>query len=563
MLLVRVVEIVVLFAAIVVVPLGLLAIARKDRHGADDRVERRVRRSFALAGVLLAIAFRFPATPWAKACSTIYVLACAAVAWLAVRRAMRRSRFRLEEAAIDLGLLYLVVGGAWAFAYANEMEVMGFAGLQCLLTSAHFHYAGFGACVVAGLLGRALPDRGVLRAAVRPVTIGIMSGVALLAAGIAAFRPLERVAAWVVAASLVGVGLLLVARSLRAGPAFARVALALAGVSTFSSGALAVWFSATGFEQLGLDALRTMIELHGLVNAIGFVTFGLVGLLVLRPASRAAPAGLPFSRLSGRGRAIGPGFFARQGVEDPSRTVTGLIDDFSEYARDDFDPSTLHAGVREFYERTNAFTLWVTPTWQPGWSLAARIWKAFARRMNQLNLPHDRAAVVHAVTSRMTALREDRDGRTSPRGWVRTYRRDDGSEGPAVYVAAYSSNARDGGRTMNIAFPLPVGNMTSVLRLDVLDVGGGVSLSTLAHPGESTDGDQGVYWVTPLGPVRLPLDETIRVWSARADEGWAARHPPPDGVPAETIELLATHDMWLLGMRYVRLVYHIARVARG
>ena len=557
--LVRLTELVVVLAAVLIVPLGLAATSTADRTGGRERFERAVSRAFPFAGLGLLAGLHWHGTTLALVTASLYAAACVAVAAIGARRFARRSRFRLEETALDLGHAYLVVGGAWAFAYVNDLTVMGFGGLQSLLTAAHFHYAGFGACVVAGLVGRALPSRGRVRALYVPATLGMMSGVALLAAGIAAWPPLERAAAWVVAASLVSLGLLVAGLAAGSGPGLARALLALAGLSTLFSGAMAAWFSATGFARAGYEELSTMVAWHGLVNALGFVGLGLLGLRLLRPPSRAAPGALPLSRLSGGGRAIGPGFFARAGAEDPGGSVTGLMDDLGAYAREGFDARAIDAAVRSFYEDTRAWTLYVSPEWRPGWSLAGRAWRSIARRMDQLNLPWDRAAVVLPVTSRLVSLREDRDGRPRPRGWVRTYRRPDGGEGDAVYVAAYASHLRDGIRYMNIAFALPTGNMTSLLRMDALPEGGGLSLSTLPHAGETSDGDQGVYFAHRFGVLRLPLDETIRVWPTGGDGGWVARHPPPDGVDPSAVALLAVHDMWLLGLRYLRLTYHMTR----
>jgi hypothetical protein len=119
---------------------------------------------------------------------------------------------------------------------------------------------------------------------------------------------------------------------------------------------------------------------------------------------------------------------------------------------------------------------------------------------------------------------------------VRTYA--DGAR-EAIYIAAYSSHARDGHRAMNIAFPLPWSNMTSILRMDLRD-DGGVSLTTLPRD-EARDGDQGVYLVVSGRGLRLPLDETIDVW-ANADGS-----------------LGAIHDMWIFGIRYLRLDYQLFR----
>jgi hypothetical protein len=87
---------------------------------------------------------------------------------------------------------------------------------------------------------------------------------------------------------------------------------------------------------------------------------------------------------------------------------------------------------------------------------------------------------------------------------------------------------------MNIAFPLPFSQMTSVLRIDH-ERGDGVRLTTARKATQDLRCDQGVY-LAGLGlTVRLPIDETIDVWM--------------DG------ELRATHTMWICGFHYLTLTY--------
>ncbi|MFO0568544.1 MAG: hypothetical protein U0263_22980, partial [Polyangiaceae bacterium] len=68
---------------------------------------------------------------------------------------------------------------------------------------------------------------------------------------------------------------------------------------------------------------------------------------------------------------------------------------------------------------------------------------------------------------------------------------------------------------------------------------------------------EGVWLSTALGAARLPLDETIEVWPARSDDGWCERLSCPNPVDPTTVSVLARHDMWLCGVRYVRLTYFI------
>lgn len=96
---------------------------------------------------------------------------------------------------------------------------------------------------------------------------------------------------------------------------------------------------------------------------------------------------------------------------------------------------------------------------------------------------------------------------------------------------------------MNIAFPLPFANLTSILRLEYREN----HLMLTSLPGQRK-GDEGVYLVTRLIPVRLPINETIRVWTAD--------HAPfPPAHSATT--LVARHDMWIFGLKFLTLKYHI------
>jgi hypothetical protein len=95
---------------------------------------------------------------------------------------------------------------------------------------------------------------------------------------------------------------------------------------------------------------------------------------------------------------------------------------------------------------------------------------------------------------------------------------------------------------MNIAFPLPGGHLSSVLRM--VPRGAGVSVST------RLGGDCGI-WLTVLGvPIRLPLSETIDVWTV--DDPAA---PAELRAWATGLTTIARHDLWLFGIHYLTLEY--------
>src|SRR5262249_45465496 len=172
------------------------------------------------------------------------------------------------------------------------------------------------------------------------------------------------------------------------------------------------------------------------------------------------------------------------------------------------DPDRVHAAIRAFYERTADFTLLVRAEWRPGFGRPSRIYKRLSRAVGQMNFPVDAGDRADCGVSRLVALDDGRDGRANVRAWVRWY----ADSGEAIYAAAYATHALGSQVYMNIAFPIPLGNLTSILRLAALDVGGkpdGVLLTTLPAPGQP--GDEGVYFANRLLPVRLPFDETNRV----------------------------------------------------
>lgn len=108
---------------------------------------------------------------------------------------------------------------------------------------------------------------------------------------------------------------------------------------------------------------------------------------------------------------------------------------------------------------------------------------------------------------------------------------------------------------MNISFPLPAGNLTSILRVDPNPVdSGGLVLSTLPH--KDGCGDEGIYFANRLRPFRLPLNETITVWQDESEQG-NLHFCGPVTTDIEHASINARHDMWLFGIHFLALDYRI------
>ncbi|CAN5364542.1 hypothetical protein BH09MYX1_BH09MYX1_10110 [soil metagenome] len=260
------------FAALVVVPLVL-----RSAFTEADRPLPRAFQWIAAASFALALVVR---TPIGGALVLPWGIAVTMMAGRAIAVQLRKVRsLSLPDVALTAAFVYLPVGAIWAGAYRLGVPIGRFAGLECLLTSAHFHYAGFGACALVALLGRELgKDAGYTY---RIGAVGTIVSIALVAAGITASHAVERLSAWTLLASVLLVDVNLVRLGLRSRGG-ARVLLLVAPLASVVAAGFAAHFAESGFATLDDYKLRRMLYLHGIVNAFGFVTLGLLGIWLRR-----------------------------------------------------------------------------------------------------------------------------------------------------------------------------------------------------------------------------------------------------------------------------------------
>ena len=495
--------------------------------------------------------------PWLAAMSLASVEALARLVWpMGQGVAEPRWVAGMRLAAIGYGW----VGACWLLAWAADMSVLGFSGIQNLLTAVHFHYAGFGACAAAALLWRHVRPAEKLLFTVTCTLL--VTGIASVAVGITvaehySVRWPEIGSAWLTSGAVWALAGFLLRISGRVPGTWRSWALTISAMCGLLAGTMSAWYSLRGFQALDEGLLNLMVRVHGLVHAFGFV--GLALLALPWPVGTSHPATLlPFSRLAAGAR-VGPEWFTRKGLLDDQKTASGLTDHFGDYASATLPAGDIHAEVAHFYDRTAYTQLRVVARWHGWLAWGGRIWAAMARRTGQLALPLDTDRP-EQIRSQIVPLRDAADGRLGVRGWVRTRMTERGEE--AIYVAAYATQQCEGRPYMNIAFPLPGGTMTSVLRVDATsgtrpDKPDGVLLTTLPDAAEPR-GQQGVFAVIPARRkvIRLPLDETIVVWPAPA-ENWKSSFRFGEQFPNDPPTLLAVHDMWIFGWPYLRLEYWI------
>jgi len=523
----------ILFAAFAVVPLTLFRVLESVSHTPAFFLNTLIWLlpigAFALAG-----SFVLPPGTVSGLLALPWGLVTLCMAALGIHFAGRAAN--LSDLSRAIGFLYILTGGIGLVAHQLGFPLLGFQGQIMLFTAAHFHYAGFVAPVLFGFLHECMEKK---RLSGTVVALGGISPL-LVALGIAYSPILEWLSVLVYSLTLILYSLLVFACVIPRATLWTKWFHLLSSGVIWVTMALAVTYGFGEWSGQHFLSLSAMILFHGWGNAVLFCFLGVLAWHATLMDQ--ATAGIPFSRIQGRGT-IGANIFAELGVLDPAaeKKPTGLVDNMQAYRGGQFDPVLLDPDIIAFYEHTDEHELQVTPRWNRAFRLPAKAYKAVSQRMEQMNFPLEAENDDLQVKSAILPIRDDKDGREHVRAWVRTCAQSQ----KAIYAALYSTHVSGGTRYMNIAFPLPYSQLTSVLRLQN---GAGRSLVLTSWPDETTPGDQGVYVVLNQKAIRFPINETITVWKS-------------PGSAKGNIE--ARHEMWLFGVKFLTLEYRIFRKAHG
>jgi len=196
-------------------------------------------------------------------------------------------------------------------------------------------------------------------------------------------------------------------------------------------------------------------------------------------------------------------------VNEPN---SGLMKDFQKLVGESFDPHRIDPRVKDFYERTTNYRLDVWSQWswffRPlGWLLVSLV----SRRIEQLNLPVSPLDTSRGMSSDVIQLLDQRHDEIVYTCWLRKVI----ATGDVVYAGFYSICQAPNypGPCVKVAFPLPQGNTTVVLKA-IAQADGSLVLSSAGR----RFGDPGYYRILQLDvdtrKIRLirALKESIHVY---------------------------------------------------
>ena len=541
---------VIALALLVLIPLVVRLADRPRRDGTRSLWYRLAVVSQPVTAVLGVISLTLDPGPTATLVALPWAVTTAIIAGFGGWRLASRGVWPIEELAVDAGLLYVVVGGI-ALILDRAGISLAFEPILITLTVVHFHYAGSVLPVAAGLAGRYAPG-GRLGRLLRVTTGIIILGPGIIAVGITATAlglPLAALIELVaVTFFTTAIAVFSVAVCVGVVPRLpSRVQQLLIGIASLSvtvSMGFAVVYGlarATGgtYAGLGAQSFGLMVRYHGSLNAYGFAVPALVGWRVAIPSTRARPPGIPLSRLRGGWR-IGTEFLERRGLTT-SDEVSGMVDRIESYAGAGFDPAAVAPPVRRFYERSGEYELDVEPDWASPWRQLAVLYRPIATRIQQLSVPLCPVSGETALTGRVVGV--ESEAQAGSRAWIRSNESRATGDGQMTYVGIYDRYC-EGRSFLRVAFPLPGGTLTGILRVENGgDDGDGLVLSS--HPAVGNSDDAGLYLVIWGVGLRLPLNETLVV-------------EPDSGTTVQ-----AVHCVELLGVRLFRLEYRIRQVTES
>jgi hypothetical protein len=477
-------------------------------HQASNRAERWLKNvmqsslPFAGAG---AIAVTLPAGADAGWWAAVWFFYTLLIAIGGLMRLLSRGFRPVEETLIDLGLLYIAVGGIWVLiSSAGWAQYLPYSESIVQLTAIHFHYAAFVLPLVTGFFGRYRAEGNRIRKRyfIRPyafLAFGVAIGPILVAVGLDQGPPVETYAVGIYVLVLAWLCLWWFWLSIDF-KTWTAMALRFSSLILLGTMTLSFLYSLGSMYQYNWLDIGEMVRYHGWFNAFGFSILAVLAWRSVHAPQRHMYGSFPISHLRANGY-VGNDIVIRRGWASKHEYTTGLIPNWRTFKSDQFNPDELNEGVKDFYVHTDTYSMNASVQWHRGFIRFSRFIHRVTERLGQVNIPPSGDI---RMEGELLAISDHKDGRKQVRAWLRK----NVQSGSPVFTALYSYHKKNGTTYMNIALPFPRGVITGVLKPEA-DGEGGLLLTS--HLRENARGDEGIYFTLGDWTIRTPMREWFYV----------------------------------------------------
>ncbi|MFD5409122.1 YndJ family protein [Streptomyces nojiriensis] len=273
----------------VIVTLGMLYVVPAGLRLIDPARLLRTARLWPLAAAPGALCLWLPRGLPATALASLYAAACLALAARAPLRLLRPRSPSPPAIAVATALVSPSIAATALVAERAGYRLFGFDLDILALTVPHFHFAGFTAALVAGLVCRAVGGRAETGGLARWAAYSVPAGTLLVLLGYFVDDWAELLGAVVLTGGMWAVALL-TWREIRpaTGDRTTRTLLATSAAVLVGTMLLALWWAVGEATGITHPTLTWMAATHGLGNALGFALCSVLAWRRLAADTRAA-----------------------------------------------------------------------------------------------------------------------------------------------------------------------------------------------------------------------------------------------------------------------------------
>ena len=534
----QIIELVLVSAGLIVIPLGIKARIQLSTH---DKITNLLTFLYPLAGGSLLLSVFLQIGWLSGSLSIIWFLYSILLSIKALKDLLLRGIYIHCETFIDVGLIYLSIGAVWFSASRFGFDLLSFSPFIVTLTAIHFHIAGLGASVVAGLIGRVFNKNNFLFYKVSGTLITLTP--IFVAIGINSSPLIEFLMSILLAIGIVSMAIFVLKNTFST--AFNKLSildrvkyhvLCLAQLISFSTMVLVYIFSYGEFISTSLISYDQMVRYHGLFNYFAFILPSILILSNLTSKSLTKPEKIPFQKLRGK-RYIGVNYFKIESSDSSSEK--GLYKNFTSL----FNLRELNYSITQYFEDTANIKMYCKSEWKTGFKLISSVEYYFGKLIGQCVLPLSNK--IYKINNFLINQNIHSFEFSNPIASVRTY-----NDKSPMYIASYSSHTLNNKTFMNISLPIPVGQLHSILYLKTIpieNVKNGLILSSFEDEVENTGLWLDFKWIN----IKIPVREKLEIWDTDESKE-AACLDFSTTVPHSSV---AKHSFWIFGIKCLVLRY--------